>query len=33
MLEVVQEGDVITNRTIDLVLEDHADAYAADCNM
>lgn len=33
VLEVVQEGDVITNRTVDLVLEDHADAYAADCNM
>ena len=33
VLEVVQDGDVITNRTVDLVLEDHADAYAADCNM
>ena len=33
VLEVVKEGDVITNRTLGLVLEDHADAYAADCQM
>ncbi len=33
VLEVVKEGDVITNRTVGLVLEDHADVYAADCNM
>ena len=31
--EVVQEGDVFTNRIIGIALEDHADAYAADCKM
>ena len=31
--EVVKEGDVYTNRVIDVALEDHADAYAADCRM
>ncbi len=31
--EVVMEDGVITNRTIETVLTDHADAYAADCAM
>ena len=31
--EVVQEGDVFTNRVIGPALEDHADAYAQDCRM
>lgn len=31
--EVVQEGDVFTNRIIGVALEDHADAYAAECEM
>jgi branched-chain amino acid transport system substrate-binding protein len=31
--EVVQEGDVFTNRIIGLALEDHADAYAGECAM
>ena len=31
--EVIQEGDVFTNRIIGVALEDHADAYAADCKM
>ncbi|SUZ30959.1 Leucine-, isoleucine-, valine-, threonine-, and alanine-binding protein [Roseibaca ekhonensis] len=31
--EVVQEGDVFTNRIIGVALEDHADAYAAECQM
>jgi branched-chain amino acid transport system substrate-binding protein len=31
--EVVKEGDVYTNRIIGVALEDHADAYAADCKM
>ena len=31
--EVVLEGDVYTNRIIGTALEDHADAYAADCTM
>ncbi|MEM9247558.1 MAG: ABC transporter substrate-binding protein [Pseudomonadota bacterium] len=29
--EVVQEGDVFTNRVIGTALEKHADAYAAEC--
>jgi branched-chain amino acid transport system substrate-binding protein len=31
--EVIKEGDVYTNRIIGVALEDHADAYAADCKM
>ncbi len=31
--EVVQEGDVFTNRLIGPALENHADAYAQDCRM
>jgi branched-chain amino acid transport system substrate-binding protein len=31
--EVIQEGDVFTNRIIGVALEDHADAYAAECLM
>jgi branched-chain amino acid transport system substrate-binding protein len=31
--EVVKEGDVLTNRVIGLAMEDHADAYAAECAM
>lgn len=31
--EVVREGDVLTNRIIGVALEDHADAYAVDCEM
>lgn len=31
--EVVQEGDVFTNKIIGTALEDHSDAYAADCSM
>ncbi|MEM9814089.1 MAG: ABC transporter substrate-binding protein, partial [Pseudomonadota bacterium] len=31
--EVVQEGDVFTNKIIGLALEDHGDVYAADCQM
>jgi branched-chain amino acid transport system substrate-binding protein len=31
--EVVKEGDVFTNLVIGTALEDHADAYAADCKM
>ncbi|TNC60701.1 ABC transporter substrate-binding protein [Rubellimicrobium roseum] len=31
--EVVLEGDVLTNRIIGTALEDHTDAYAADCAM
>ncbi len=31
--EVVQEGDVFTNRVIGVALENHADAYAAECDM
>ncbi|MEO1680322.1 MAG: ABC transporter substrate-binding protein [Pseudomonadota bacterium] len=30
---VVQEGDVLTNEIIEVVLEDHADAYGGDCSM
>ena len=31
--EVIKEGDVFTNRIVDVVLEDHGDPYAADCKM
>ncbi|HEU0220797.1 MAG TPA: ABC transporter substrate-binding protein, partial [Paracoccaceae bacterium] len=31
--EVVEKDGVITNRIIGLALEDHADAYAAECKM
>ena len=31
--EVVRDGDALVNRTLGVVLEDHADAYAADCRM
>ena len=31
--EVVQEGDVFTNKIIGLALDNHADVYAADCKM
>jgi branched-chain amino acid transport system substrate-binding protein len=31
--EVIQEGDIFTNKIIGVALEDHADAYAADCKM
>ena len=31
--EVIQEGDVFTNKIIGVALEDHADAYAANCKM
>lgn len=31
--EVVQEGDVFTNKLLGSALENHADAYAGDCKM
>ncbi|MGB7242844.1 MAG: ABC transporter substrate-binding protein [Sulfitobacter sp.] len=31
--EVVKEGDVYTNKIIGVALENHSDAYAADCKM
>ncbi|MGI9368161.1 MAG: ABC transporter substrate-binding protein [Ruegeria sp.] len=31
--EVVQEGDVFTNKILGVALENHADAYAVDCSM
>ncbi|NKX44552.1 ABC transporter substrate-binding protein [Roseicyclus persicicus] len=31
--EVVQEGDIFTNRVIGVALEDRGDAYAAECSM
>jgi branched-chain amino acid transport system substrate-binding protein len=31
--EVVKEGDVLTNKIIGVSLEDHQDAYAAECKM
>ncbi len=31
--EVIREGDVFTNKVIGVALEDHADAYAAECKM
>ncbi len=31
--EVIQEGEVFTNKILGTALENHADAYAADCKM
>jgi branched-chain amino acid transport system substrate-binding protein len=31
--EVIKEGDVFTNKIIGVALEDHSDAYAAECKM
>ncbi|MEQ6202434.1 ABC transporter substrate-binding protein [Sulfitobacter sp. HNIBRBA2951] len=31
--EVIQEGDVFTNKIVGTALENHADVYAADCKM
>jgi branched-chain amino acid transport system substrate-binding protein len=31
--EVVMEGDVLTNRIVGTALEDHGDAYAAECSL
>ncbi|MEL6838974.1 MAG: ABC transporter substrate-binding protein [Pseudomonadota bacterium] len=31
--EVIQDGDVFTNKILNVALEDHADAYAAQCQM
>ncbi|MFP4538632.1 MAG: ABC transporter substrate-binding protein [Dichotomicrobium sp.] len=31
--EVIKEGDIYTNKIIGTALEDHADAYAAECKM
>ena len=31
--EVVKEGDVLTNRVVGVAMEDHADAYAGECQM
>ncbi len=31
--EVVKEGDVLTNKIVGTALEDHADAYAAECGL
>ena len=31
--EVIKEGDVFTNKTIGVAIENHADAYAAECAM
>ncbi|KAJ55827.1 ABC transporter substrate-binding protein [Actibacterium mucosum KCTC 23349] len=31
--EVIKEGDVFTNKIVATALENHADAYAADCKM
>lgn len=31
--QVIQEGDVFTNKIVGTALSDHADAYAAACNM
>ncbi|MDJ0638393.1 MAG: ABC transporter substrate-binding protein [Paracoccaceae bacterium] len=31
--EVIQEGDIFTNKIIGTALENHADAYAAECKM
>jgi branched-chain amino acid transport system substrate-binding protein len=31
--EVVKEGDVLTNQLVGTAMEDHADAYAAECQM
>ncbi|MEM1363329.1 MAG: ABC transporter substrate-binding protein [Pseudomonadota bacterium] len=31
--EVIQEGDVFTNKILGAALENHSDAYAGDCNL
>ena len=31
--EVIQEGDVFTNKIVATGLTDHSDAYAGDCKM
>ena len=31
--EVIKEGDVFTNKLLDVALSNHADAYAGDCKM
>jgi branched-chain amino acid transport system substrate-binding protein len=31
--EVIKEGDIYTNKTIGVAIENHADAYAAECGM
>ncbi len=31
--EVIQEGDIFTNKIIGVALQDHVDAYAAECKM
>ncbi|MCH2077595.1 MAG: ABC transporter substrate-binding protein [Rhodobacteraceae bacterium] len=31
--EVIQEGDVFTNKTLGVALANHSDAYAGNCNM
>ncbi|PSM20191.1 MULTISPECIES: ABC transporter substrate-binding protein [Nitratireductor] len=31
--EVIKEGDTLTNKIVGVALEDHQDAYAADCKM
>ncbi len=31
--EVIQEGDIFTNKIIGVALENHSDAYAAECKM
>ena len=31
--EVIQEGDVFTNRIIGTALTDHSDVYGAECKM
>ena len=31
--EVIKEGDVYTNKTLGVALENHGDAYAAECKM
>ncbi|MFK8032511.1 MAG: ABC transporter substrate-binding protein [Hyphomicrobiales bacterium] len=31
--EVIKEGDILTNKIVSTGLEDHQDAYAADCKM
>ena len=31
--EVIQEGDVLTNKIVSVGLEDHSNAYVADCSM
>jgi branched-chain amino acid transport system substrate-binding protein len=33
MREVVKEGDVVTNRVLGVAMEDHTDAYGAECSM